>query len=115
MPIFFDLNLKTKNDVLNRFCSWSAHQKLFQIHFGDFESARDRIRVFESPFTMEFETQLKEIGFEVVELIPINQFNECFKKNDLQQFLRHVARVVFSSKNVHVKRFSYSALMNTYL
>ncbi|KAL4084344.1 hypothetical protein QTP88_028167 [Uroleucon formosanum] len=58
----------------------------FQTQFRDFESAEDRIRIFENPFAIKIETLSTEFQLEVIELITNNNFKDYFKESSLQQF-----------------------------
>ena len=86
----------------------------FQTQFRDFESAEDRIRIFENPFSIKIETLPTELQLEVIELISNNNFKDYFKESSLQQFYAMLPEESFLNLKKHAREMM-SIFSSTYL
>jgi len=86
----------------------------FQTRFKDFESAEDRIRIFENPFAIKIETLPTEFQLEVIELISNNNFKDYFKESSLQQFYAMLPEESFPNLKKHAREMM-SIFSSTYL
>ncbi|KAL4108174.1 hypothetical protein QTP88_018416 [Uroleucon formosanum] len=73
------------------------------MRFRDFESAEDRIRIFENPFAIKIETLPTELQLEDIELILNNNFKDYFKESSLQQFYAMLPEESFPNLKKHAR------------